>query len=89
MDHNHLNENPNKIIEILCKVNLKDDSFHIFYFDRLNGFLCSIYGIMDLAILKECKLLWRDMVGEYGAEPICNDFVKGIAESDWSKIMEG
>lgn len=93
MDQNHLYVEPASMIESLCKVNLEDDAFHTFYFDRVNGFLCSSYGLMDLSILKERKLLWIDMVGEYGMKPIHNDlnddFVKGIAERDWLKVIKG
>lgn len=87
MDHNHLYVEPANTIESICKVNLEDDAFHIFYFDRVDGLLFNPYGLMDLAILNERKLLWRDMVGEYGTKLVCNDisnyFVKDIVERDW------
>jgi len=48
---------------------------------------------MNLMMLKESKLLRRDMAREDRSDTICNNFgydlVKAVTERDGSKVIEG
>ena len=51
-----LNVGPACAIKILCEVNLEDGAFNTFELDRVQGFLGSTYGFMNLSLAKEGKL---------------------------------
>ena len=74
MDEYELNEDPTSTIKSLGKVNLKDGTFQTFELDRVQGFLSSANGFMNLPLIEEGKLFLGYMLGQYRLDMVGNDF---------------
>ena len=53
MSQNHTDVEPIWMVESFGEVNLEDDAFAFFSFDRVKGLLSSSNGLMDLSVMEE------------------------------------